>query len=75
MPGVGRTSILLPAAGGHGRAGKIRTSLRQLLEVGGPPKRSLLSDLRLSWELRASPDQSEGTPPCQTQPPGVGVGV
>ena len=35
MPGVGRTSILLSAAGGHGRAGRARASLRQLLEVGG----------------------------------------
>lgn len=35
MPSVGRTSITLSAAGGHGRAGRARASLRQLLGVGG----------------------------------------
>lgn len=35
VPGVGRTSILLPAKGGHSRAGRAGASLRQLLEVGG----------------------------------------
>lgn len=35
MPGVGRTSIMLSAAGGHGRVGRAKASLRQLLGVGG----------------------------------------
>ena len=35
VPSVGRTSTRLPAAGGHGRAGRAGASLRQLLEVGG----------------------------------------
>lgn len=52
MPGVGRTSITLSAAGGRGRAGRAGASLRQLLGIGddlGPPKRSLICSQPWLW--------------------------